>query len=57
MHNHNIVIAGLLNGECGTNLAAGLATYMSRTFNNLNFGILLGIGGGRLANLGAGDKF
>ncbi|KAL2802868.1 nucleoside phosphorylase domain-containing protein [Aspergillus granulosus] len=41
---HNVVIAGLPN--TGNTSAASMVTHMRRSFPNLRFGILVGIGGG-----------
>jgi nucleoside phosphorylase len=43
---HNIVIAGLPLGRYGTTNAAVVARDMVRTFPNIRFGLLVGIGGG-----------
>jgi nucleoside phosphorylase len=43
---HNVVIAGLPLGRYGTTNAALVARDMMRTFPNLRFGIMVGIGGG-----------
>jgi nucleoside phosphorylase len=43
---HNVVIAGLPSGRYGTTNAAIVARDMVRTFPNIRFGILVGIGGG-----------
>lgn len=44
--NHNVVIAYLPSGTYGTNAAARVAAQMQRTFPELRFGLLVGIGGG-----------
>jgi nucleoside phosphorylase len=46
---HNVVIAGL-PGRYGTTSAAIVARDMARTFPNLRFGLLVGIGGGAPSN-------
>lgn len=46
MGGHNIVIAFLGRGGYGTNAAANTATNIVRTFPNIRFGLLVGIGGG-----------
>jgi nucleoside phosphorylase len=43
---HNVVIAGLPLGRYGTTNAAIVARDMVRTFPNIRFGIMIGIGGG-----------
>jgi nucleoside phosphorylase len=43
---HNVVIAGLPLGRCGTTNAAIVARDMARTFSNIRFGLMVGIGGG-----------
>jgi hypothetical protein len=43
---HNIVIAGLPLGRYGTINAAIVARDMIRTFPNIQFGLMVGIGGG-----------
>ncbi|EJT76906.1 hypothetical protein GGTG_06820 [Gaeumannomyces tritici R3-111a-1] len=43
---HNVVIAGLPKGEYGTTAAAVVAANMLRSFPNLRFGLMVGIGGG-----------
>jgi nucleoside phosphorylase len=43
---HNVVIAGLPLGRYGTTNAAIVARDMVRTFPNIRFGIMVGIGGG-----------
>ena len=43
---HNIVIAGLPVGVIGTTAAANAATNLLRSFRNIRFGLLVGIGGG-----------
>lgn len=45
VHEHNVVIACLPSGICGTNAAARVARDMLRTFNALRFGLMIGIGG------------
>lgn len=46
MGKHNVVIA--FSGSCtyGTNAAAQTATNMVRTFRNIRFGLMVGVGGG-----------
>ena len=46
MHGHNVVIACLPAGVDGLVAAATVASNMSRTFGQLRFGLLVGIGGG-----------
>ncbi|KAJ5359789.1 hypothetical protein N7517_008980 [Penicillium concentricum] len=46
MHEHNIVIAVLPDGEYGTASAANVATNMLNTFHNVRVGLMVGIGGG-----------
>ncbi len=43
---HNVVIASLPSGTYGTNPAAVVATQMARSFPDLRFILLVGIGGG-----------
>ncbi|CAF9922091.1 hypothetical protein IMSHALPRED_005332 [Imshaugia aleurites] len=43
---HNVVIASLPSGTYGTNPAAVVATQMARSFPDLRFVLLVGIGGG-----------
>ncbi|KAF3129066.1 hypothetical protein TWF703_009096 [Orbilia oligospora] len=43
---HNIVIACLPKGKIGTVSAASVALHMIRTFPNIKFGLMVGIGGG-----------
>ena len=43
---HNVVLAVLPNGEYGTDSAAIVANDMLRTFPNIRFGLMVGIGGG-----------
>ncbi|KAK6525843.1 hypothetical protein TWF281_010887 [Arthrobotrys megalospora] len=43
---HNIVIACLPKGKIGTVSAASVAMNMIRTFPNIKFGLMVGIGGG-----------
>lgn len=42
----NIVIATLPDKEIGTNSAAPVVAQLSRTFDSLRFGLMVGIGGG-----------
>jgi hypothetical protein len=46
MGNHNVVISFPGSGKCGTNTAAQTVTNMVRTFRNIRFGLLVGVGGG-----------
>ncbi|KIL87805.1 hypothetical protein FAVG1_08684 [Fusarium avenaceum] len=46
MSNHMVVAACLPSGEYGTNAAADSASNMKRTFPNIEFCLLVGIGGG-----------
>ncbi|CAG8164665.1 unnamed protein product [Penicillium salamii] len=46
MHEHNVVIAVLPDGEYGTASAANVATSMLNTFHNIRIGLMVGIGGG-----------
>ncbi|GES65301.1 ankyrin repeat protein [Aspergillus terreus] len=50
---HNVVIAGLPN--TGNTSAASVVTHMRRSFPNLRFGILVGIGGGVPVQTDEGD--
>src|SRR6201996_7214068 len=43
---HNVVMACLPAGVYGTNAAATAASNMLRTFTEIRFGLLVGIGGG-----------
>jgi nucleoside phosphorylase len=43
---HNVVIASLPDGETGTNAAAHVATHMRRSYKEIRFGLMVGIGGG-----------
>ena len=43
---HNVVIALLPDGECGTSSAATVAKDMTRSFPNVRIGLMVGIGGG-----------
>lgn len=43
---HNVVLACLPAGTTGTNAAATAATNMMRSFPNIRFGLMVGIGGG-----------
>uniref|UniRef100_A0A0B7KH92 NACHT domain-containing protein n=1 Tax=Bionectria ochroleuca TaxID=29856 RepID=A0A0B7KH92_BIOOC len=43
---HNTVIATLPEGEYGTNSAASVANNMVRSFPNIRFGLMVGVGGG-----------
>ena len=44
--NHNIVIAGLPEGVIGTNAAGHAATNLFRSFSNVRFALMVGVGGG-----------
>ena len=46
VHGHNLVIACLPAGVYGTNAAATVANNMLRTFPEIRFGLMVGIGGG-----------
>ncbi|KAG5804539.1 hypothetical protein H9Q74_008775 [Fusarium xylarioides] len=46
IRNHNVVIACLPEAQCGLNNAASVLSNMRRTFPNLEFGLMVGIGGG-----------
>jgi nucleoside phosphorylase len=46
MGNHNVVIAALPDGEYGITSAAIVASHMVRSFRNIRFGLMVGIGGG-----------
>ncbi|WZH40767.1 uncharacterized protein QYS62_001705 [Fusarium acuminatum] len=46
MSDHMVVVACLPSGEYGTNAAADSASNMKRTFPNIKFCLLVGIGGG-----------
>lgn len=46
MAGHNVVIAFTGSGNYGTNVAAQTAVHMVRTFHNIRFGLLVGVGGG-----------
>lgn len=55
---HNVVMACLPDGEYGTTAAAVVATNMLRSFPNIRFGLMVGIGGGapsKLNNMRLGD--
>ncbi|KAK6503063.1 hypothetical protein TWF481_008098 [Arthrobotrys musiformis] len=43
---HNVVITFPGSGTYGTNAAAQMVTNMLRTFRNIRFGLLVGVGGG-----------
>lgn len=47
---HNIVLAALPAGTTGNNVAATVAINLLRTFPNIRFGLLVGIGGGAPSN-------
>ncbi|KAK6525239.1 hypothetical protein TWF694_005385 [Orbilia ellipsospora] len=44
--NHNVVITFPGSGVYGTNSATGIAKNLIRTFRNIRFGLMVGIGGG-----------
>ncbi|CAI7653375.1 unnamed protein product [Penicillium crustosum] len=46
MHEHNVVIAVLPDGEYGTASAANVAMNMLNSFHNIRIGLIVGIGGG-----------
>ncbi|KAF5618615.1 ankyrin protein [Fusarium sp. NRRL 52700] len=46
INGHMVVIAVLPNGHCGTASSATVAKDMIRSFRNIRFGLLVGIGGG-----------
>ncbi|KAL4979790.1 hypothetical protein BDW66DRAFT_157225 [Aspergillus desertorum] len=46
LNGHNIVIAYLPNGVYGTVSAAAVVSRMRLTFHRLQFGLMVGIGGG-----------
>lgn len=46
MAGHNVVIAFTGSGTYGTNAAAQTAAHMVRTFPNIRFGLMVGVGGG-----------
>ncbi|KAF4839037.1 Vegetative incompatibility protein HET-E-1 [Colletotrichum tropicale] len=46
MQGHNVAIACLPDGDCGTTPAATVAKDMLRTFKSIRFGLLVGVGGG-----------
>ncbi|KAL2825893.1 nucleoside phosphorylase domain-containing protein [Aspergillus pseudoustus] len=54
---HNVVIACLPSGEYGTNAAASVATQMRSTFPEIQFLLMVGIGGGvpETADIRLGD--
>jgi ankyrin repeat protein/nucleoside phosphorylase len=43
---HNVVIACLPKGQTGTNSAAAVAVQMRSTFSSVEFGLMVGVGGG-----------
>ena len=43
---HNVVIAGLAKGMIGTTAASNAATNLVRSFGNIRFGLMVGVGGG-----------
>ncbi|KZL63381.1 pfs domain-containing protein, partial [Colletotrichum incanum] len=43
---HNVVVAGLPDGEYGTTSAAAVARDMLHSFPNVRIGLMVGIGGG-----------
>ena len=53
---HNVVIAGLPEGVIGTNAAGHAATNLFRSFCNVRFAFMVGVGGGvPAANIRLGD--
>jgi nucleoside phosphorylase len=44
--NHNVVITCLPKGQTGTNSAAAVAAQMASAFISIQFGLMVGIGGG-----------
>lgn len=46
INGHNVVLTCLPSGSNTTDTAAVVATHMIRTFPNLRFGLMVGIGGG-----------
>lgn len=46
MAGHSVVIALLPDGEYGTSSAANVAAHMRNSFRNIDFGLMVGIGGG-----------
>ncbi|KAH7233154.1 hypothetical protein BKA59DRAFT_487710 [Fusarium tricinctum] len=54
---HNVVIACLPSGHYDTNNASTVATHMSQSFPNIQYGLMVGIGGGApgLADVRLGD--
>lgn len=46
MGKHNVVIAFPGSSTYGTNAAAQTVTNMLRTFHNIRFGLMVGVGGG-----------
>lgn len=60
---HNVVIACLPNGQYGTNDAANVVANLQRTFPSIEFGLMVGVGGGipdnediRLGDIVVGTK-
>ncbi|KAF4953747.1 hypothetical protein FGADI_5740 [Fusarium gaditjirri] len=47
---HNVVLAGLPAGQLGTNSAAATAIQMQKDFPSIQFGLMVGIGGGVPSN-------
>ena len=43
---HNVVIAGIPHGTYGTTSAATVVANLLRSFPNIRFGLLVGVGGG-----------
>lgn len=43
---HNVVIACMPSSQTGTNSAAAVATQMMSTFQSIEFGLMVGVGGG-----------
>jgi len=52
---HNVVIACLLKGMVGTNLAATVATWMLSNFLYIKFGLMVGIGSSIPSKVGLRD--
>ncbi|KAG2421579.1 hypothetical protein HFD88_005554 [Aspergillus terreus] len=57
MYGHNIAIACLQSGVYGTTSAASVAAQMKQTFPSIEFGLIVGVGGGvpRTADVRLGD--
>ncbi|KAH7093296.1 nucleoside phosphorylase domain-containing protein [Paraphoma chrysanthemicola] len=55
---HNVVIACLPEGQTGTDSAAGVAAQMMLVFKSIQFGLMVGVGGGvpsEIADIRLGD--